>query len=82
MENKFDFNKNLEFLINTTVDTSKAVEQDKILNSKEIQQKLRIGRSTLYELLKEPDFPTYKIGKKYYASEEEIEKWLVSKQSK
>ena len=54
----------------------------KILNSKEIQEKLRIGKSTLYELLKDPDFPSYKLGKKYYASEEEIDKWILSKQSK
>ena len=54
----------------------------KILTSKEIQQKLRIGRSTLYELLKEPDFPTYKIGKKYYATEEEINNWILAKQNK
>ena len=54
----------------------------KILTSKEIQQKLRIGRSTLYELLKDHDFTKYKIGKKYYASEEEIEKWLINKQNK
>ena len=73
----------------------------KILNSKEIMEKLKvgkstlyqllkdpdfptykIGRNTLYELLKDPDFPTYKIGKKYYATEEEIENWIISKQSK
>ena len=54
----------------------------KILNSKEIMQKLRIGKSTLYQLLKDPDFPTYKIGRKYYASEEEIDKWIVNKQNK
>lgn len=54
----------------------------KILNSKEIQEKLRIGRSTLYELLKDPDFPSYKLGKKYYASEEEIDNWILAKQSK
>ena len=53
----------------------------KILNSKEIQQKLKIGRNTLYQLLKDPDFPSYKLGKKYYASEEAIDKW-INKQSK
>ena len=53
----------------------------KILNSKEIQQKLRIGRNTLYELLKDPYFPSYKLGKKYYASEEAIDNW-INKQNK
>ena len=53
----------------------------KILNSKEIQEKLRVGKSTLYQLLKDPDFPTYKIGTKYYATEEALDNW-VSKQSK
>lgn len=54
----------------------------KILNSKEIQEKLRIGKSTLYQLLHSTDFPSYKIGTKYYASEEEIDKWILAKQSK
>lgn len=54
----------------------------KILTSREIQEKLRIGRNTLYELLKDPGFPAYKIGKKYYASEEAIDNWILSKQSK
>lgn len=52
MENKFDFNKNLEFLINTTVDTSKAVEQDKILNSKNYNdtfQMIEDSLNLLYE---------------------------------
>lgn len=33
MDNKFDFNNNLNFLINTNVDTSSVAEQDKVLNS-------------------------------------------------
>ena len=54
----------------------------KILTSKEIQQKLKVGKSTLYQLLHSTDFPSYKIGTKYYASEEEIDKWILAKQSK
>ena len=54
----------------------------KILNSKEIKDKLRIGQSTLYQLLRSTDFPSYKIGTRYYASEEEIDKWLINKQNK
>ena len=54
----------------------------KILTSKEIQQKLKIGRNTLYKLLNSDDFPSYRIGKKIYASEEEIDKWLLSRQNK
>ncbi len=54
----------------------------KILNSKEIQEKLKVGKSTLYQLLRSTDFPSYKIGTKYYATEEEIEKWIVNKQNK
>ena len=54
----------------------------KILNSKEIKDKLRIGQSTLYQLLRSTDFPSYKIGTKYYATEEEIENWILSKQNK
>ena len=54
----------------------------KILNSKEIQQKLRVGRNTLYRLLNSSDFPCFRIGKKIYASEEEIDNWILSKQNK
>ena len=53
-----------------------------ILNAKEIQEKLRIGRSTLYRLLNSSDFPCFRIGKKIYASEEEIENWLLSQKNK
>ena len=53
----------------------------KILNSKEIQQKLKVGKSTLYQLLRSADFPSYKIGTKYYATEEAIDEW-VNKQNK
>ena len=54
----------------------------KILTSREIQQKLKIGRNTLYRLLNSNDFPCFRIGKKIYASEEEIDKWIINKQSK
>ena len=54
----------------------------KILNSKEIQEKLGVGKSTLYQLLRSTDFPCFRIGKKYYASEEEIDKWILAKQNK
>ena len=53
----------------------------KILNSKEIQEKLRVGKSTLYQLLRSADFPAYKIGTRYYATEEAIDEW-VNKQNK
>ena len=34
MDNKFDFNNNLDFLVNNKVNTSTAEKQDKVLNSK------------------------------------------------
>lgn len=51
MENKFDFNKNLEFLINTSVNTSN-VSQEKILNSdnyNETFQSIEDSLNLLYE---------------------------------
>ena len=46
-----------------------------------IQEKLGVGTSTLYQLLRSADFPSYKIGTKYYVTEEALDNW-VSKQSK
>ena len=54
----------------------------KILTSKEIQEKLKVGKSTLYQLLRSTDCPSYKIGTKYYATEEAIDKWILAKQNK
>ena len=68
-------------LYNKTIN-SKEGEMMKILTSREIQQKLKVGKSTLYQLLRSTDFPSYKIGTKYYATEEEIEKWIINKQNK
>lgn len=47
MKNKFDFDKNLEFLINTKVDTSKAKEQDKILKSDDYNNTFQMVEDSL-----------------------------------
>lgn len=39
-----------------------------------------IGRNAIYNLCKEKDFPSFKIGTKYYINKEKLQEW-ANKQS-
>lgn len=49
---------------------------------KELQNILNIGRDTCYSLVKSKAFPSIKIGKRYFVSQESLAKWLATYEHK
>lgn len=47
-----------------------------MLDTKDLQKILKIGRSSAYNLMKSDCFPSIKIGRKYLISEETLKEWL------
>ena len=47
-----------------------------LLNSKEVKKLLGIGRNSLLILLNSPDFPSFKIGARWYVKSEELDHWI------
>lgn len=41
-----------------------------------------IGISTIYGLVKEKDFPSVKIGGRFYVIEDKVQEWLTSRSGK
>lgn len=39
---------------------------------------LKIGRNKMYDLLKQKDFPAFKIGSKYLINANKLEEWMVN----
>lgn len=51
-----------------------------ILTPKEVMTILGVGRNTMYEvLLKDRDFPAFKIGNKFYINKEKLKIWADKK---
>lgn len=51
-----------------------------ILTPKEVMTILGVGRNTMYEvLLKDSDFPAFKIGTKFYINKEKLQAWADKK---
>lgn len=47
-----------------------------LLQTKELQSRLRIGRDKAYALMHAKNFPSIKMGGRYYIEEDELAKWL------
>ena len=47
-----------------------------VLGVKELQGVLHISKDRAYALMRSKDFPSMRIGKKYYVTMENLEKWL------
>ena len=52
-----------------------------LITASDVKKYLKCNNTTLYGLLKQRDFPSFRIGKKYYINENEFIIWM-SKQSK
>lgn len=52
---------------------------NEVYTLEEIQNILKIGRKTVYELVKDPPFPVRKVLKQYRVPKQEFETWLHSK---
>lgn len=48
-----------------------------LLNVRDLQVLLQIGRDKAYALMHSKGFPAIKIGGRYYVSQEELKKWLT-----
>ena len=47
-----------------------------ILKVKDLQEKLGIGRDRAYSLMRSVGFPSTRIGKTYFVTSDNFEKWL------
>lgn len=47
-----------------------------ILFPEEARQILKIGKSTMQELLHREDFPSYKIGRRWYINKQKLLTWI------
>ena len=50
---------------------------DRYLDANELMRVLNVGRSTVYSLLKRPDFPSSRIGKRIVVSETALRDWMA-----
>ena len=78
-----------EKFINLTVDFITSEVKEKIkqirltddnsklsLTPKEAAEELGIGTNTIYNLLKDKDFPSYQVGNKWFVSRKGLEEWV------
>lgn len=47
-----------------------------MLSVKDLQQKLNIGRDTAYALMHSKNFPSFKLGGRYFVTQQALDKWL------
>lgn len=47
-----------------------------ILNAAQTQKLLGISRDRVYALMHSKSFPSFKMGARYYVTEEDLKKWL------
>ena len=47
-----------------------------MLTVKELQAQLKIGRDTAYALMHSRNFPSIKLGGRYYVTQAALDKWL------
>ncbi len=72
-----------ELSINTTMATSE-VEKYTLISPKQLYNRINseldepIGLSTIYKLVKQKDFPSVKIGGRFFVIEEKVSEWLQS----
>ncbi|XZM33061.1 helix-turn-helix domain-containing protein [Clostridium perfringens] len=53
------------------------MDDNPVLTPRETIKILKCGRNTMYnDLLKRKDFPSFKIGSKYYISRVKLEEWI------
>lgn len=60
----------------------KTESQSEFYTAAEVQKIIGCGQNTLYKLMKDESFPSIKIGRKYYVSKEEFERWYKEKKAK
>lgn len=56
------------------------IYNERLLDVSELCRYLHIGRNRAYELCKQYDFPSFKIGSKIFVDKEKLELWLKNQQ--
>ena len=51
-----------------------------IITTKELAERLRIGRDKAYSLMKNPSFPSIQLGNRYIVTEQALIEWLTANQ--
>lgn len=54
----------------------------KVLTAKDVSDILKIGKNQTYMLMSSKAFPSYKIGKKFFVTDEALDEWLKKIQGK
>jgi excisionase family DNA binding protein len=52
---------------------------NKVLTVSDVAKELGLGKNSAYELFKQPDFPSFMIGKRYRTTQEALQEWLKDK---
>ena len=56
--------------------SDKKGKEGNMLNVKDLQRELNIGRDSAYALMRAKAFPSIKIGRRYFVSEDAFARWL------
>ena len=48
----------------------------RVYTVKEVSQILHLGKNQTYNLMKSKGFPSYRINRQYYVTDESLDKWL------
>lgn len=54
--------------------------QSRVLTTKELADRLQIGRDKAYALIKSPSFPAIRLGARYIVTEQALSEWLINNQ--
>jgi len=54
----------------------------KLLTPKDVQAYLHIGDAKLYNLMKQKNFPSFRLGRQYYILEDKFIEWMEMKTKK
>lgn len=54
----------------------------KLLKPKEVGEYLQIGSHTLYALMRQKSFPSFKLGSRFYVREDKLIEWMDMKEQK
>lgn len=53
-----------------------------VYTAKEVSKLLHIGKNLTYDLMRSSGFPSYKIGRQYYVTDDALNKWLKNAENK
>jgi len=61
------------------INQMETINTDQLMNVDEVSEKLKLGKQTIYKLIKEQEIKSIKIGKQFYVSIGDFNKYIESK---